>query len=180
VRWPCCFYSTTALARSCDFKPRFCGTTHSALNVDVRATTSHVRFGSKADVCDAASAKCQPGNRASLDHHHLVRGSRGLPSGYFISSSAKNGRATIRLKRMNEISTHLVRLIYHRRPTIGMRRPSASSALRFLTHDVIKKTSLCWALYRMYARPIEIVIRPKSYFDFHVSDTYVFASYFDA
>jgi hypothetical protein len=24
--------------------------------------------------------------------------------------------------------------------------PSASSALRFLTHDVIKKTSLCWAL----------------------------------
>jgi hypothetical protein len=27
----------------------------------------------------------------------------------------------------------------------------------------------------MYARPIEIVIRPKSYFDFHVSDTYVFA-----
>src|SRR6476661_6261652 len=75
----------------------------------------------------------------------------------------------------NAISTHLVRLIYHRRPTIGMRRPSASSALRFLTHDVIKKTSLCWALYRMYARPIEIVIRPKSYFDFHVSDTYVFA-----
>ena len=42
-----------------------------------------------------------------------------------------------------------------------MSRPSASSALRFLTHDVIKKTSLCWALYRMYARPIEIVIRPK-------------------
>ena len=41
-----------------------------------------------------------------------------------------------------------------------MSRPSASSALRFLTHDVIKKTSLCWALYRMYARPIEIVIRP--------------------
>ena len=31
---------------------------------------------------------------------------------------------------------------------IGMSRPSASSALCYLTHDVIKKTSLCWALYR--------------------------------
>jgi hypothetical protein len=30
---------------------------------------------------------------------------------------------------------------------IPMSRPSTSSALRFLTHDVIKKTSLCcWAL----------------------------------
>jgi hypothetical protein len=28
---------------------------------------------------------------------------------------------------------------------IPMSRPSTSSALRFLTHDVIKKTSLCWA-----------------------------------
>jgi hypothetical protein len=27
----------------------------------------------------------------------------------------------------------------------------------------------------MYARPIEIVIRPKFYFDFHVSYAYVFA-----
>jgi hypothetical protein len=80
----------------------------------------------------------------------------------------------------NEVSTHLVRLIYHRRPTIGMSRPSASSALRFLTHDVIKKTSLCWALYRMYARPLEIVIRPKFLFQFPVSDAYVCAQLFDA
>jgi len=47
-----------------------------------------------------------------------------------------------------------------------MSRPSASSALRFLTHDVTKKTSLRWALYWMYARRIEIVIRPKFLFRF--------------
>jgi hypothetical protein len=30
---------------------------------------------------------------------------------------------------------------------IGMSGASTPSALRFLTHDVVKKTPLCWALY---------------------------------
>ena len=47
-----------------------------------------------------------------------------------------------------------------------MRGPSASSALRIPAHDVIKKTLLRSVPHRMYARPIEIVIRPKFIFRF--------------
>ena len=108
------------------------------------------------------------GHGASLEH--LVRSSRGSVADILLAAAPKreSDDKTEKNERDhrvdNEVSTHLVRLIYHRPPTIGMRRPSASSAIRFLTHDVIKKTSLCWALYRTYARPIEIVIRPKFIF----------------
>jgi hypothetical protein len=39
----------------------------------------------------------------------------------------------------------------------------------FLTHEVVKKTSLCWALYVTYVRPIEIVIRSNFYFSIFMS-----------
>ena len=59
---------------------------------------------------------------------------------------------------------------------IGMSGASTPSALRFLTHDVIKKTSLCWALMPDVCKTNRNCNTSEiSISNFHVSDAYVFA-----
>jgi hypothetical protein len=56
-----------------------------------------------------------------------------------------------------------------------LNRPSTRALFVFLTDDGFKKTSqVLGAAANRYARPIKIVMRPTFYFDFHVSDAYVF------
>ena len=102
---------------------------------DVRFTPESMHLARRAPCPLSANS----GHDGSLDH--LVRGSRGSPSGYFIRRAVlKNGRVTHKTGKNernqpvnNKVPMYLARPIYHRRPTIGLSRPSASSALRFLT-----------------------------------------------
>ena len=61
---------------------------------------AYVRFGFKADM---TASLIDVGIRSPRQEL------QGLPSGYFISSSAKNGRAMIRLKRMNDTTLSVMR-----------------------------------------------------------------------